>query len=110
MFDSLKFANRLEGVGLTREQAETHVQIMTELMETNLATKGDLKDAMRDLRTELKQEIEELRTEMKLGTKDLINRMDQLEYRMTIRTGTIVCLALSAFVALSRLGLLGPHV
>ena len=80
MFNSLKYAKQLEGVGLPREQAEAHVQIMTEIVETSLATKQDLKD---------------LKT-------DLESRMIQLEYRLTIKLGTIVSLAIGIAVTLSK--------
>jgi hypothetical protein len=44
MFDTLKYAIQLEEAGVTRKQAETHMRIMSEIVETNLATKQDLKD------------------------------------------------------------------
>lgn len=49
MFNALKYTKQLEEVGLTREQAETHVQIMIEIMELNLATKEDIKELRHDM-------------------------------------------------------------
>lgn len=110
MFNSLKYAKQLEGVGLTRAQAEAHMQIMTEIVETNLATTQDLKDLGRDLRQEMKDLGHELRQEMKdLGhelrreMKEVRAEMVQLEYRLTIKLGTIVSLAIGVAVALSKL-------
>ena len=80
MFNALKYTKRLEEVGLTREQAEAHVFIMTEIIETNLATKEDLKD---------------LRT-------DLHNQMLQLEYRMTIKLGTVVTIAIATMATVMK--------
>lgn len=81
MFNTLKYTKVLEEVGIPRAQAEPHVQIMTEIIESDLATKNDIKD----LRTELK--------EMKIELK---NETTQLEYRLTIKIGTIVTVALAA--------------
>lgn len=44
MFNTLKYAKQLQGVGVPTEQAETHIQILCEVMETNLATKHDIKE------------------------------------------------------------------
>lgn len=77
MFKALKYTRKLEEVGFTREQAETHVDIMTEIIETTLATKQDIKDLRVD--------------------------MSQLEYRLTIKLGTIVSVAIGIAVALSNL-------
>lgn len=44
MFNTLLYTKKLEQVGISREQAETHVQIIAEIVEGNLATKQDLKD------------------------------------------------------------------
>jgi hypothetical protein len=77
MFNALRYTKKLEEVGFTREQAEAHIEIMTEVIETNLATKQDMKD---------------LRVEMA-----------QLENRLTIKLGTIVSLAIGIAVTLAKL-------
>lgn len=41
--DTLGYCKRLEAVGVPREQAEVHAQILTEVM-SQVATKDDLKD------------------------------------------------------------------
>jgi hypothetical protein len=52
-FDTLKFADRLEKAGLTREQAaafaEAQKDVFSEALDTTLATKSDVAD----LKTEL---------------------------------------------------------
>ncbi len=80
MYNSLKHVKKLEEAGITREQAEAHVQIMTEIIETNLATKQDLKDLGSSLRQEMKE----------------------MELRMTIKLGTIVSIAIGVTVALAK--------
>lgn len=92
MFNSLKYAKQLETVGVSREQAETHLQILAEVMETNLATRENLKD----LKIELKQDLQLLRQEIK-------NDVVQSEQRMTIKLGTIVSVAIGVAVAITKL-------
>ena len=84
MFNSLKYAKMLEKVGVSRDQAETQIEIMTEIVETNLATKQDLKDLM----TMVTQEFALLRSEVK-----------QVEYRMTIKLGSVMTIIAGLAVA-----------
>ena len=44
MFNTLQYAKKLEAVGLSREQAEAHIQIIAEIIEGDVATKQDLKE------------------------------------------------------------------
>ena len=47
---TLRYAKKLEEVGFTREQAEMSVSIISEVIETNLATREDMKDLRHDMR------------------------------------------------------------
>jgi hypothetical protein len=49
MFDTLRYAKILEGVGFSKEQAETSIEILLEIMEEKLATKEDLQLLKADL-------------------------------------------------------------
>ncbi len=44
MINTLLYTKKLEAVGLTRDEAEAHVQILAEVIEVSLATKHDLKE------------------------------------------------------------------
>jgi len=88
MLDTLRYTKQLEGVGVSREQAEAHVQILGEMMEKNFATRQDLKD--------LEHELNSFRQEFKHDMRDL-------EQRMTIKLGTIVSIAIGVAVALAKL-------
>lgn len=77
MFNSLKYAKKLEEVGISREQAEVHMQIMTEIIETNLATKQDVQEIRRDIR--------------------------EVEYKLIIKMGTLVSIAMGVLVAVVKL-------
>ena len=91
MYNSLKHVKMLEEVGLPRNQAEAHVQMMTEIIETNLATKEDMKSLrrdfedhrvalhqdMKDFRVEMQQDMKDFRLEMQQDMKDLKLEMQQ---------------------------------
>ena len=63
MFNTLSYTKKLEQAGVSREQAEAHIQIIAEIVEGDLSTKQDIK--------ELKDEIQ------------------KLEYRLIIKLGAI---------------------
>lgn len=81
MFDTLRYSKVLEAVGISREQAEAHIQIISEIVEAELATKQDF-----------------VRLE---------NQLIQLEYRLIIKlsaaVGTIVTLAIAVTAALTKM-------
>ena len=88
MFNSLKYAKSLEEVGLPRAQAEAHVLILAEIMETNFATKLD---------------IRELEQRLVVSVDSLEQKIIQSEQRMTIKLGTIVSIAIGIAVTLAKM-------
>lgn len=80
MFNSLICVKKLEEAGVSREQAEAHVQIISELIEMNLATKQDLAVLRSELRSDLAQ----------------------LEQRLAIRMGSILSIGIGLAVALAK--------
>ena len=83
MFNTLRYAKMLEEVGFSREQAETSIKILVEIMEDKLASKQD----MQDLKNELKHDIA------------------QLESKLTIRMGTMLAAAIAIITAIQKLTL-----
>lgn len=75
MFNTLKYSRVLEATGVSREQAEAHVQIMAEIVEGDLATKQDL--------------------------KILENKIEQMESRLIIRLTAILVSVVSLTIALT---------
>ena len=72
MFNTLKYAKILQEVGFSREQAETSIKLLEEVMEEKLASKQDLKDFgalmhsdFRQYKTEMRSEFEQFKTEMR---------------------------------------------
>ena len=86
MTNPLRYVKQLEGVGLSREQAETHVQIIMDFVEGELATKQDLTN----VKTGIEQKILDLKTEIKLEISDLNHRLIEMESRLTIKMGAMM--------------------
>lgn len=80
MFNVFKFTKLLEDVGFTRAQAEIQVQVFTEIIEEDLATKQDLKQL-----------------EISLESKIV-----QLEYRMIIKLGGLMIIGFTTMVTLMK--------
>ena len=76
-FDTLKYSKRLQELGFSREQAEGFAEMQQELINDGLATKQDIQT--------LKSDIKEL------------------EYRLTIRLGTMLAASVAIIVALVKL-------
>lgn len=80
-FDTLAYANKLKQAGVPDRQAEVQAEAMAELVEERLATKRDLSE---------------------LGER-IANRMNELEYRLTVRLGSMLVVAVSILAALVKL-------
>ena len=80
-FDTSAYASKLKQAGVPDRQAEVQAEAMAELVEERLATKRDL------------NELEER----------LANRMNELEYRLTVRLGSMLVVAVSILAALVKL-------
>ncbi|MGE3973639.1 MAG: hypothetical protein AB7F59_03845 [Bdellovibrionales bacterium] len=81
MNNTLKYVKLLEASGIAREQAEAHVQVITEITEGDLATKQDVKN---------------LEVKLDVSVERLEHKMLQSEYRIVIKLGTIVTIAIAA--------------
>lgn len=88
MNNALKYVRILEGAGISREQAEAHVQIISEITEGDLATKQDIKN---------------LETKLETSVERLEHKMLQSEYRTTIKLGSIVTIVIAAATAVIKL-------
>jgi hypothetical protein len=87
-FDTLKYAKRLKEAGFTEQQAEALASAQVDLIEANLATKADILG--------LKRDIKELEAKL---TRDI----EALGYRLTIRLGGMIALAVVTVAALVKL-------
>ena len=81
VFDTLAYAKKLKAVGVPIEVAEVQAEALAEIVEERLVTERDLK------------ELEER----------LINRLNELEYKMTIRLGAMLAATIVIIGALVKL-------
>ncbi|PCI27507.1 hypothetical protein COB52_04740 [Candidatus Kaiserbacteria bacterium] len=89
MRKALQYTKKLEGVGLSREQAEAHLEVLNEIFEDDVATKDDLKNF--ESRVELRFQSVELRfqgidarfDQVDARFKQVDVRFDQLEEKMS---------------------------
>ena len=135
MFNAFKYTKQLEEAGFSREQAEIQLQVITEIVEGELATKQDLnildtsmkqdlktldasmKQNLKTLEASMRQDLKTLETNMTqdmkiLGTNllniieirsnNLENKMQQLEYRITIKLGTLLVIGFTTMATLMK--------
>ncbi|GAB6068446.1 hypothetical protein JCM13664_17660 [Methylothermus subterraneus] len=130
-FDTLKFAKRLKEAGFSEQQAEALAEAEAELFEAHLASKQDILNLERqieDTRAELKRDlaevhrrieevraelkrdiaethrrIEEVRAELKHDIAELRRDLKDLEYRMVIKLGSLLVVAVGVVAALVKL-------
>jgi len=119
-FDTLKFAKRLKEAGFTEQQAEALADAEAEFIEQNLATKLDIAEIKRDiidvkrdindvkrdikeLEVTLRNEIKQLDVKIEQIRSDLARDLKDLEYRMTIKLGTLMVVAVGAMATLVKL-------
>ena len=79
-FDTLTFTQRVEQVGVGREQAVAHAELARDMILADTATKADL--------TELKKDVEA--------------SLRELELRMTVKIAAIIGAAVTVITALQK--------
>lgn len=96
MNNSLKYVKILESTGVNREEAEAHVQLITEIMEDNLATKQDLRNletkfdtSINRLDNKIDSTFARLDNKIDLTAERLEHKMIQMESRLVFRLGTL---------------------
>lgn len=97
MFNTLKYAKILEEVGFSREQAETSIKILVDIMEDRLATKDDLQRFL------TKEEFLEFRIATKHEFHEIRQLITQVESKLTIRMGTMLAASIAVLTALQKL-------
>ncbi len=80
-FDTHAVVKKLKAAGFTEEQAEAQAQILSDIIDNSLATKRDIK-------------------ELERSTTQLIK---ELEYRLTIRLGGMMVVAVGIVATLVKL-------
>ncbi len=131
MFNAFKYTKQLEEAGFSREQAEIQLQVMTEIVEGDLATKQDIVilntsvkqveaaslQAINSLEVSFKQEMKLLEvrlmnfvenkiSSLELRFNNLENKVQQLEYRLTIKVGALLIIGFSTMATLLKFWLI----
>lgn len=97
--DTLQYTQRLEEVGLGRNQAEALVEVMDDAMKDNFATKHDLNR----VQNELQAEIRHVSHEMKVMELQIRADMQKMEYRITMRLGGLIVVTQTLMFAALKL-------
>ncbi|MCM0606125.1 MAG: DUF1640 domain-containing protein [Xanthomonadaceae bacterium] len=107
MFNTLKYAKMLQEVGFSKEQAETSIGILVDIMEDKLATKQDFKNyelvSQRDFaqfKSEVRFELEKFRAEI---LHLMLEREARLESKLTIRFGAMQAATIAILAAIIKL-------
>lgn len=99
MFNTLRYAKMLEEVGFSREQSETSIKILVEIMEDKLASKQDLLE----LETKLQHSIVQLESKVDYSLKEMNANLLQVESKLTIRMGTMLAASIAILTAIQKL-------
>jgi hypothetical protein len=89
----------LEEVGFSREQAETSIKILVEIMEDKLASKQDLVE----LETRVNHRFAQLESKLDSSLAQVDSKLSILESRLTIRMGTMLAASIAILTAIQKL-------
>ncbi len=93
-FDTLKFAERLEKAGASRELAsaiaEAQKEAFSETLDTSVATKADV--------ATLRADLAKLENQLLLTG----SRLEAMEYRLTIKLGAFLVTAVGVLIAVLK--------
>jgi hypothetical protein len=88
MFNALRYTEEMERAGFTRSHAETSVKLLIDVMNENFATKSDILMLKSDL-----QSVE--------------SSIRELEYRLTIKLGSMLVIGLGVIATVCNVLLPG---
>lgn len=88
MFNTLKYAKILEEVGFSREQAETSIKILVEIMDDKLASKQDL---------------QELKVDLQHSISQIDSKLSLVESKLTIKMGTMLAASIAILTTIQKL-------
>jgi DNA-binding transcriptional MerR regulator len=103
LFDTLRYAKRLQEIGFPREQAEGFAELQREIVDERLATKADI----RRLEAELEVKFKELDAKIDTVAKEFDAKIEftakNLEYKLTVRLGSMMAASVVIVAALVKL-------
>jgi hypothetical protein len=104
-FDTLRFIQRLEQVGVGREQAVAHAELARDMIPGGAASKDDIGNLRHDvlhLRDDMKRDVAGLKKDIGDLEARIGGQLRELELRMTVKLGAIVVAAMAAIAAVQK--------
>ena len=102
-FNAFKYVGELREAGVPEKQAETHLRILHEIVESNLATKRDIKELEQKMELKMEQNTNELKRDIKELEQSTKRDIKELEQKMLIKLGALMVVTIGIIVALSNL-------
>ena len=90
--DTLKYARLLNAGGVPKKQAETHAEVLSQIIEDQLATKLDIEL--------LRKDILKTQKELELGQEVILK---ELENKLTLRMAAMLITATGVIVTITGL-------
>lgn len=106
MFNALRYTQELEKAGFSRDQAEASVKLLIDVMNDNFATKSDLNEVKMNLSVALSETEKRLSSTIltvQSDFKELKSFIREVEYKMTIKLGTMMVIAIGVTATLVKL-------
>lgn len=101
-FDTLRYSQRPQQVGISRDQAEAYADLARDMLLAELVTKPDLLATRAEIQNDAKALRSELQGEIRSLRAEFHSEIKLLEQRMTIRLGTMLAAAVGVIVAAQR--------
>ncbi len=96
MINLLLYTEKLEESGFTKEQANTTLKVLVDIMNQEFATKHDLERECLLIRQEIKDLRSEMKTDMAILSKELSDKL-------TLRLGSMMIACFTIFFGLLQL-------
>lgn len=91
MINALRYTKDLEESGFSKDQANTTIKVLMEIMDSKFATKQDIQLSEVALRSDMKEMVNSIRSDMKVMENSLRSEMREMEGRLTIKLmGTMI--------------------
>jgi len=104
-FDTLGYAKRLRDAGVPAPEAEAHAEAAREFIMTELVTKSDLDVTRRELEASMdirEQRLTALIMDTRHQLEAKIQRLENMELRLTVRMGGMMAVAIAIIAALIK--------
>lgn len=99
MFNSLKYAKILEASGVPRNHAESHIQILSEVIGGEMVIKAEFES----LKSEMKSEFRSMDQKFLTTDQKIAYEIQALESRLVLKLGGLMAGLLATGLTISKL-------